>query len=120
MLDKPDKTARLVAILKAAVPFEVELLASTVARLRERNPEIQINVMEMVFEVTYEPHHGGILCLIYPDGTDHLVATSLTHVRVRPTQPFAAAVADYQKQRRKKLRKRQGLPSPVTLSLRNG
>jgi hypothetical protein len=29
MLDKPDKTVRLMAMLKAAVPFEVELLAST-------------------------------------------------------------------------------------------
>jgi hypothetical protein len=120
MLDKPNKTARLVAMLKAAVPFEVELLGSTLGRLRECNPGIEISTEEMVVKVTYEPHHGGILCLIYPDGTDHLVATSLTHVRVRPTQPFAAAVADYQKQRRKKLRKRQGLPSPITLSLRNG
>jgi len=120
MLDKPDENARLVATLKAAVPFEVELLVSTLARLRERNPEIQIGAKEKVFDVKYEPRRGGIICLIRPAGTDDLVATSLTHVRIRPTQPFAAAVADYQKRRRKKLRQRQASSSPVTLSLRNG
>lgn len=118
-MDKPDKTACLVAILKAAVPFEVELPASTLARLRESNPDMPISRKEMVFEVAYEPGHGGILCLIRTDGTDNLVATSLTHVRVRPTLPFAAAVTDYQRHRRKKLRKRQKPPSPVTLTLRN-
>jgi hypothetical protein len=83
MLDKPDKTARLVATLKEAVPFEVELLASTLARLRERSPEIQIGAKEKVFDVAYEPRHGGIICLIRPTGTDDLVATSLTHLRIR-------------------------------------
>src|SRR5207247_8515592 len=93
MLDKPDKTARLMAMLKAAVPFEVELLASTLARMRERSPDVPIGAKEMVFEVTYEPGHGGIICLIRPNGTDNLVATSLTHLRVHPAAPFAPAAA---------------------------
>jgi hypothetical protein len=120
MLDKPDKTACLVAMLKAAVPFEVELPASTLARLRECSPDMSIAAKEMVLEVTYEPHHGGIICHIRPDGTDDLVATSLTHVRIHRSLPFAAAVMDYQRHRRKKLRKRQQPPSPLTLNLRNG
>ena len=84
MLDKPDKTARLVAILKAAVPFEVELPASTLARLRECSPDMSIAAKEIVLEVTYELTYGGIICHIRPDGTDDLVATSLTHVRIHP------------------------------------
>ena len=104
MLDKPDKTAHLMAMLNAAVPFEVELLASTLARLHERSPDVRIGAKEVVFGVTYEPNHGGIICLIRPDGTDNLVATSLTHLRVHPSAPFARAVADYQKHRVKKLR----------------
>ncbi|KUO57934.1 MAG: hypothetical protein APF80_10125 [Alphaproteobacteria bacterium BRH_c36] len=117
MLDKPDKTARFVAMLKAALPFEVELLASTLARLRECNPDMRISRKETVFEVTYELSHGGIICL---NGTDNLVATALTHVRVHPTLPFAATITDYQRHRRKNLRKRQQLLSPVTLTLRHG
>ena len=38
MPDKPEKTEQLVAVLKAAVPFEVELLPSTLARMRLRSP----------------------------------------------------------------------------------
>jgi hypothetical protein len=120
MLDKPDKTACLIATLKAAVPFEVELLAQTMTRLRENNPEIQIGAKEMVFDIAYEPHHGGIICLIRPAGTDGLVATSLTNIRIHPTKPFAAAVADYQKHRRKKLRQRPGSRTTATLSLLEG
>ena len=106
MLDKLDKTARLMAMLKAAVPFEVELLASTLARMREYSPDVPISAKEMVFQVTYEPSHGGIICLIRPTGTDNLLATSLTHVRVHPSAPFARSVADYQKHRAKKIRRK--------------
>jgi hypothetical protein len=81
MLDKPNKTARLMVTLKAAVPFEVELLASTLARMRERSPDVPVGAKEMVFEVIYGPGCGGIICLIRPNGTDNLVATSLTHLR---------------------------------------
>jgi hypothetical protein len=94
MLDKPDKTARLVATLKEAVPFEVELLASTLARLRERSPEIQIGAKEKVFDVAYEPRHGGIICLIRPTGTDDLVATSLTHLRIRASGLVQSSLRD--------------------------
>ena len=66
MLDKPNKTARLMVTLKAAVPFEVELLASTLARMRERSPDVPVGAKEMVFEVIYEPGRGGIVCLIRP------------------------------------------------------
>jgi|SRR5689334_442853 hypothetical protein len=104
MLDKPDKTARLMAVLTAAVPFEVELPASTLARLRQRSPDVPIGARETVFAVTYQPSYGGIICLIRPGNTDDLVATSLTHVRVRPSLPFARSVAAYQKHRAKKIR----------------
>jgi hypothetical protein len=59
MLDKPSKTARFMATLKAVVPFEVELLASTLARTHARSPDAPIGAKEIVFEVTYEPSHGA-------------------------------------------------------------
>jgi hypothetical protein len=107
MRDKPEQTTRLMATLKAALPFEVELLASTLARMRERSPDVPIGAREMVFDVTYEPSHGGIICLIRPHGSNNLLATSLTHVRVHPSAPFARAVADYQKHRAKKIRQKR-------------
>jgi len=107
MLDKLKKSTRLVTALKAAVPFEVEVLPSTLVRMRERSPDVAISTRELVFAVTYEPNHGGIICLIRTNGSDALVATSLTHVRVHPSAPFAGAVADYQKHRLKKIRQKR-------------
>jgi hypothetical protein len=40
MLDNPEKTARLLAALKAAVPFKVELVPSLVAYLRAQHVAI--------------------------------------------------------------------------------
>jgi len=37
MLDNPEKTARLVAALKAAVPFEVELAPTLIVHLQDEN-----------------------------------------------------------------------------------
>jgi hypothetical protein len=37
MLDNPEKTARLVAALKAAVPFEVELAPKLIEHLQDEN-----------------------------------------------------------------------------------
>jgi len=117
ILDKPEKTARLITILKAAVPFEIKLPTKTLDRLRAHNPNIIINSSETVFQVSYEPDHGGILCLIRTAGSDDLVATSLTNIYVHASQPFAAAVKDYQKHRRKKLRQRPALSNPVTATI---
>ena len=93
MLDKPAQTVHLVDLLKAAVPFDVELPISTLERLKVSNPSLTIAGTETVFQIAYEPGHGGIICLIRPAGTNDLIATSLTHVRVHRSQPFAAAVA---------------------------
>jgi hypothetical protein len=105
MLDNSEKIARLMASLKAAVPFEVELPPSTLARLKAKNQSLAVKTNETVFNVTCEPSYGGIVCLIRPDGIDDLVATSLLHLRVCRSQPFARAVLDYQKNRLKKLKK---------------
>jgi hypothetical protein len=107
MLDNPGKIARLMATLKAAVPFEVELPPSTLARLRAKNPTLAVKSNETVFDVTYEASYGGIVCLIRPAGTDDLLATLLTHVRIHRSRPFATAVLDYQNHRAKKLKKQR-------------
>ena len=105
MLDHPEKTRELMAILEAALPFEVTLTPDMVEHLaRQQNPVV-VKPVETVSELSYLGDIGGIICHIQPEDADSMIVVSLTHVRVRRTLPFAAAVLDYQKHRVKKLKK---------------
>jgi hypothetical protein len=110
MLDKLEKTLDLVAAMKAAVPFEVELTPPSLARLRAENVASEIAPRQRLREVSYAGDEGGILCHIEPEGTQKRVIVSLTHVQIRRTLPFSALAFDYQKHRIKKLKKQQSLP----------
>jgi hypothetical protein len=110
MLDNPEKTAQLLAALKAAVPFEVELTPAVVKQLRARNFADADQTHRTVSDLSYAGDDGGILCRIAPPNEQRALVISLTHVRMSRTMPLAAAVIDYQKHRVKKLRK-QGLLS---------
>jgi len=104
MLDHPEKTTRLLATLKAAAPFEVELTERLVKYLRAQGDVIQTRYM--VSDSSYAGDEGGIVCHMLPskEGGGALVV-SLTQVHVPRSLSFAAAVADYQKHRVKKLKK---------------
>jgi hypothetical protein len=103
MLDNPEKTTKLLAALKAAVPFEVELTEHVVKQLRMDEKH------HTVSELSYAGDEGGIVCHIVPPEKREALVVSLTHVRVPRSMPLAAAVVDYQKHRVKKLKK-QGRP----------
>jgi hypothetical protein len=103
MLDNPEKTTKLLAALKAAVPFEVELTEQVVKQLRMDEKH------HIVSELSYAGDEGGIVCHIVPPEKREALVVSLTHVRVPRSMPLAAAVVDYQKHRVKKLKK-QGRP----------
>jgi hypothetical protein len=105
MLDKPEKTYQLLAALKAAVPFEVELTPSLIAHLQAQQVAVAVKPREIVSQISYAGDEGGIVCHIV-EGRDALIV-SLTHVRAHRSLPFAAAVFD-QKYRVKKLKKRNG------------
>jgi hypothetical protein len=105
MLDKPEKTYLLLAALRAAVPFEVELTPSVIAHLRAQQVAAAVKPRQIVTEVSYAGDEGGIVCHMAPEeGRDALIV-SMTHVRVKRSLPLAAAVFDYQKHRGKKLKK---------------
>jgi hypothetical protein len=104
MLDNPEKTAKLLAALKAAAPFEVELTDQLVKHLRAHHDAVADQKHHTVANLSYAGDEGGIVCHM----TEALVV-SLTHVSVPHSMPLAAAVADYQKRRVKKLKK-QGRP----------
>ena len=104
MLDKPEKTLDLIAAMKAAVPFEVEMTPPLLARLRAENVAAEIAHRQLVREVSYAGDESGILCHIEPQGSQKRVIVSLTHVQIRRRLPFFAVALDYQKHRIKKLK----------------
>jgi len=107
MLDKLEKTYRLIETLKAALPFEVALTPELIFDLASHEQPLLLKPIATVSEISYLGDAGGIVCHIESEGADAMVVTSITHVRVPQTLPFAAAVVDYQRHRVKKLRKRQ-------------
>jgi hypothetical protein len=105
MLDNLEKATRLLTVLKAAAPFEVEVLPSVVKHLQSENLTITNPTRQLVSDLSYAGDEGGIVCHIVPEGKPEALIMSLTHVRVPRTNPLAAAVLDYQKRRIKKLKK---------------
>jgi hypothetical protein len=105
MIDNPRKTARLLAALKAAVPFRVELVPSLAAYLRAQHVAIADQTQHIVSNLSYAGDEGGIVCHIAPPDQEQALAVSLTQLRVPRDMPLAAAVADYHNHRVKKLKK---------------
>jgi hypothetical protein len=105
MLDNPRKTETLMAALKAAVPFEVELTPEVVKQLQAQSLAHADQTHRIVSDLSYAGDEGGIVCHIVPLDKKEALFISITHVRMSRTMPLAAAVIDYQKHRVKKLRK---------------
>src|SRR6476659_446790 len=104
MLDDPGKTSRLLAALKAALPFEVHLTPPLALLLRERQVVLPAGGRQTVSGVSYLGDEGGIVCHIVPPDGREVAFVPLTHVRVPPPMPLAAEVLRYRKRRVKKLR----------------
>ena len=104
-LDNPEKTARLLAAMKQAAPFEVELAPMVVKQLQADKVTAADQPRQIVTGLSYLGDEGGIMCHIAPPESESAIVISLTHVRVDRSMPLAAAVFDYQKHRVKKLRK---------------
>src|SRR3954468_2842700 len=106
MLDDPERTSRLVAALKAALPFEVHLTPPLARLLRERRVVLPAGDRQ-TGSAGSDPGDAGALRshIVPPDGGD-VAFVSLTHVRVPPSMPLAAEVLRCQKHRVKKLRQR--------------
>ena len=105
MIDNLKKTDRLLAALKALLPFEIELTPAVAQHLQNENVDVADRMHHIVSKVSYAGDEGGILChIVAPEERDALFV-SLTHVRVARSMPLAAAVYDYQKHRVKKLKK---------------
>jgi hypothetical protein len=107
MLDDPEKTARLLAALKATVPFEVELVPSLVQYLQAQHIVIADQAHYTVSGLSYAGDEGGIVCHIDSSKKEEALVVSITQVRVPGSMPLAAAVADYHNHRVEKLKKQR-------------
>jgi hypothetical protein len=105
MLDNPEKTVHLLAALKAAVPFEVELPPMVVKQLQADKVAAAHQTRLTVSDLSYLGDEGGIMCHIVPPGDEAAIIISLTHVRISRSMPLAASILNYQKHRVKKLKK---------------
>ena len=108
MLDNPENTARLIAALKSAAPFQVALMPDLIDHLASQQKPVVVKPLETVSDVSYLGDEGGIVCHIQPEeDSDNVIIVSLTHVRVPRAFLLATAVLDYQKHRVKKLKKQR-------------
>jgi hypothetical protein len=82
MLDHPDKTTKLLAALKAAVPFEVELTDWLVKQLRAQHHAGADQKHHTVSDLSYAGDQGGIVCHIVPPEKQEVLVVSLTQVHV--------------------------------------
>src|SRR3954467_4634408 len=105
MLDDPGRTSRLLAALKASLPFEVHLTPPLARLLREEQVALAARDRQRVSDVSYLGDEGGIVCHVVPPDGGKAAIVSLTHVRVPPSMPLAAEVLRYQKHRVERLRK---------------
>jgi hypothetical protein len=103
MLDNPEKALQLVAALKAAVPFEVELSPGLIAHLRMEKRTVDQG-RQTVSDLSYAGDEGGIMCHLARSTGQRGLYVSLTHINVPRSMPLARAVTAYQKHRTKKLR----------------
>ena len=105
MIDDPRKTSELIAVLRNAVPFAVDLSPQLVAMLKTKLANFDATSRYAVAHVSYAGDAGGITCRIASEADS--VVVSLTHLIIRNPLPFAGAVAAYQKHRVKKLKKQR-------------
>jgi hypothetical protein len=92
MLDNPEKTKGLLTAMMAALPFEVELTPSAIARLRAQHVVENVKPCQIVSKVSYAGDEGGILCHLQSEEQKNTIIISLTHLRMRRSLPFSTAV----------------------------
>jgi hypothetical protein len=105
MLDNPEKTAQLLAELKAAAPFKVVLTAQLTKYLGAQHVVAAPKAEHLVSDLSYAGDEGGIVCHLAPSEAGAALVVSLTHVLVPRSMPLTPAVLRYQRHRTKKLRK---------------
>ena len=110
MIDDPNKTDLLMAMLKESLDIQTNITPYLASALAKQSPDIPIPGQCNVIDVLYSGDMGGIVCCLDIGGHDtdkrHLV--SITHLTFNRRIPLAREIEAYQRHRNKKLRKQQG------------
>ena len=105
MIDAPDRAARLLDRLRAALPMPARVTPEAAAALLDKHYANTTRSLCSVTAVSYAGDEGGIVCrLEFGDDAGHVVFASITHLRFDPRLPLAREIAIYQKHRVKRLR----------------
>jgi hypothetical protein len=109
MIDDPQKTDRLMAMLKFSLPIQVNIPRYLGKSLAEQS-NILISGQCNVIDVVYSGHEGGIVCCLDIGGPITAVAhlVSITHLTFNRNIPLAREIEAYQRHRNKKLKRQQG------------
>jgi hypothetical protein len=105
MLDNPNKTRELMAVLEAAVPFEVAVMPELMEYLARQQKPVDVKPTETVSKVFYLATWAASAAAFSLKMLRAPSSSRSTHLRVPHRLPFAAAVLEYQKHRVKKLKK---------------
>jgi hypothetical protein len=107
VIDDPNKTAALVAGLKAGLPFPARPTAELLKALRHRSPALDFSHHCSITDIYYAGDEGGILCTLDfgLDGCKEAIIVSITHLRFDRNAPLSRDTAQYQRHRVKKLRR---------------
>ena len=78
MLDNPEKTARLIAALKSAAPFQVALMPDLIDHLASQQKPVVVKPLETVSDVSYLGDEGASFATSSPGSQqrDHCLAHS--------------------------------------------
>ncbi len=107
MIDKPDKTAALVAGLKASLPLPARPTAEALKTLRQRSPALKFKRDCSITDIYYAGDEGGILCTLDfgLDDRKEVAIVSITHLRFDRNAPLSRETAQYQRHRIKRLQR---------------
>ncbi len=112
MIDNPDKTAALVAGLKASLPIFARPTAESLKLLHQRSPMRDFPRECSITDIYYVGDEGGILCTLDfgLEDVKEVAIVSITHLRFDRHVPLSHEIAQYQRHRVKKLKRLHHLP----------
>jgi len=110
MIDDPQKTDRLMIMLKLSLPIQAHITRCLGKLLAEQSPDTPILGQCNVIDVVYSGDEGGIVCCLDIGGPNAKVAhlVSITHLAFNRNIPLAREIEAYQRHRNKKLKRQRG------------
>ena len=106
MLDNPEKTELLMAVIKESLPIPANVTRYLANTVMKQSPEISMPEKCNIVDIVYTGDMGGILCYLDIGGKNSKapVVVSITHLTFDRNVSLAREIEAYQKHRIKKLK----------------